>query len=372
MKKIVITILLLAIIFTACKSDKEKVNTVAKAIPVKTAKVETKEISIPIHSSGKITSQKEVKLSFKTGGIVKHLFVEEGEAVKRGQVLAKLDLGEIQAKVNQAKAGYNKAKRDFQRVEALYKDSVVTLEQFQNVTTAMDVAKSNVEIAEFNLKHSQIIAPNNGKILKRFAEENELVGPGTPIIILGTSDNNWIMRVGLTDKDISKIKMSDKAKIKIDAFQNKIFDAKVTEIASAANPYTGTFEIELTITKTNSKLISGMIADVEIFPMRNGMKKIIPVSALIEANGSEGSVFIPIENNSKTKKVNIKISGMINNSVVVQNGLENVDEVITDGVEYLTDGEKIKILENGKGRQEAGNRRQETGSRKQEIGGEND
>ena len=359
MKKVVVTILLFAIIFTACKNDKEEVSTAVKAIPVKTVKVETKEISIPIHTSGKISSQKESKLSFKTGGIVEHLFVEEGESVKHGQILAKLDLGEIQAKVNQAKAGYAKAERDFNRVEALYKDSVVTLEQLQNVTTALDVAKSNLEIAKFNLKHSQIIAPNNGQILKRFVEENELVGPGTPIIILGTSDNNWIMRVGLTDKDISKIKMNDKAKIEIDAFQNKIFDAKVTEIASAANPYTGTFEVELTITKTNSKLISGMIADAEIFPKGKGMKKIIPVSALIEADGSEGSVFIPTENNTIAKKVNIKLSGIVNSSVIVKNGLENVDEVITDGVEYLTDGEKIK-------RTETGNRKTKTRNRKQE------
>ncbi|MEE9431399.1 MAG: efflux RND transporter periplasmic adaptor subunit [Melioribacteraceae bacterium] len=353
MKKLVL-IISLVIIATACKNDEEK-QEVEKAIPVRIAKVESKEISIPIHSSGKLSSQSESKLSFKTGGIVQQIFVEEGQTVRKGQVLASLDLGEIQAKVNQAKAGYSKAERDFQRVEALYKDSVVTLEQLQNVTTGLDVAKSNMEIADFNLNYSKITAPSNGKILKRFVEENELVGPGTPIIIFGSTGGSWILRVGVTDLDVAKIQIRNNARVRIDALPNESFDATVSEVASAANPYNGTYEIELTIKTKSRKLISGMVANTKIFPIAKGEEKVIPIEALVNADGQKGSVFIPTENNTIAKKVNIEIGGIVNNNVIVKKGLDNVSEVITDGVEYLVDGEKIKRMETGNRKPEEGN-----------------
>jgi RND family efflux transporter MFP subunit len=317
--------------------------------------VESKEISVPIHSSGKLSSQSESKLSFKTGGIVQRIFIEEGQTVRKGQVLASLDLGEIQAKVNQAKAGFTKAERDFQRVEALYKDSVVTLEQLQNVTTGLDVAKSNMEIADFNLNYSKIIAPSNGKILKRFVEENELVGPGTPIIIFGTTGSTWIMRVGVTDKNVAMVELGNTGEVNIDALPNESFDAIVSEVASAANPYNGTYEIELTIKTNSKKLISGMVASVKIFPKSKGDKIVIPIEALVNADGQKGSVFIPIENNTIAKKINIKIGGIVNDQVIVNEGLDNVSEVIVDGVEYLTDGERIKRTETGNRRLEKGN-----------------
>ena len=343
MRKLIVFISLVAITFTACKKEVEN-NKAEKSIPVKIANVENKKISIPIHSTGKLSSQTESKLAFKTGGIVRKIFVEEGQSVSKGEVLAKLDLVEIQAKVNQAKAGYAKAERDLKRVEALYKDSVVTLEQLQNVNTAYNVAKSNLEIANFNLTHSQIVAPTNGKILKRFAEENELVAPGTPIFIFGSSGNSWIMKISVTDKDISKIKYGDKAKVTIDVFPEKPFDAKVTEIASAANPYNGTYEVELTITTKSKRIISGMIATAEIFPDGIMESKVIPISALVNADGKSGSVFIPTKNNTIAKRINIKIIGIVGDDVIVNKGLSNIKEVITDGVEYLTDGERIKVI----------------------------
>jgi len=354
MKKIIVIFSLLLIVLTSCNSKEEKTE-IEKSIPVRIVKVESKEISIPIHSSGKLSSQSESKLSFITGGIVKQLFVDEGQSIKKGQILAKLELNEIQAKVNKAQAGYHKAERDLQRIEALYKDSVVTLEQLQNVRTGLNVAKSNMEIANFNLAHSQIIAPSNGKVLKRFVEENELVGPGAPIFVFGSTSNSWIIRVGLTDKDVVKIKYNNKAKIKIDALPNQSFNALVTEIASAANPYNGTYEVELTIKSDSKYLLSGLVAYAEIFPASLGKAMTIPVEALVNADNQKGSVFVPIENYTRAKKINIEIAGIVNDDVIVKKGLDNVEEVITDGVEYLTDGEKIKRVEKGERKPEEGN-----------------
>jgi RND family efflux transporter MFP subunit len=172
MKNIIKTlsaIIIIALIFNACK-EQVKEEKIAEKVKVRTTKVIEKEMSIPVHCSGKLASKEESKMSFKTGGIISGIFVDEGQRVKKGQVLAKLNLSEIQAQVNQARLGLDKAERDFRRTNNLYNDSVVTLEQLQNATTALDIAKSNVEIAEFNLQFSTIKANSNGTILKRIAE----------------------------------------------------------------------------------------------------------------------------------------------------------------------------------------------------------
>ncbi|MCK5823732.1 MAG: efflux RND transporter periplasmic adaptor subunit, partial [Bacteroidales bacterium] len=263
MKKIIKTlswIIVIALFFSACTEQvKEEEKNIDK-VKIRTTKVIEKEISIPVHCSGKLASKTESKLSFKTGGIISAIFVDEGRKVKKGQVLAKLNLSEIQAQVNQAKLGLNKAERDFKRANNLYIDSVATLEQLQNATTALDIAKSNVKIAEFNLQYSTIKAPLNGKILKRVAEENEIIGTGNPVFLFGSTENDWVVRVNITDKDIFSLNFKDKAEVKFDAYPDIIFTAIVTEIGNSADPYTGTYEVELTLKPTNTKFASGLIA----------------------------------------------------------------------------------------------------------------
>ena len=88
--------------------------------------------------------------------------------------MAQLDLSEIEAHSDQARAAFEKAGRDLARVKKLYDDNVTTLEQLQNATTAFEIASSQVRVAEFNLHHSSIFAPVNGKILKRFVNNTNL------------------------------------------------------------------------------------------------------------------------------------------------------------------------------------------------------
>ena len=346
MKNIIKTlsaIIIIVLFFNACKEQVAE-EKIAEKIKVRTTKVIEKEMSIPVHCSGKLSSKTELKLSFKTGGIISSIFVDEGRKVKKGQVLAKLNLSEIQAQVNQARLGLDKAERDFRRANNLYKDSVATLEQLQNVTTALNIAKSNVKIAEFNLQYSTIKAPSNGKILKRIAEENEIVGPGNPVFLFGSTDNDWIARVNITDKDIFSLKLNDKAGIQFDAYPDKIFHATVTEIGNSADPYTGTYEVELTLKRTDTKFASGLIASVDIYPSKKEKFKIVSVNALIEGNETEGYIYQVI-NKSKVKKLKIKIYKISDNNLFIKSGVEPGAEIITEGVSYVNGKSEVNVQE---------------------------
>lgn len=106
----------------AANASKDAATTVNsdESIPVRTALVQQKTVALPIHASGILTSSAEQRLSFKIGGIIRKIYVDEGDVVRPGQLLAVLDKTEIDAQVNQAQQGLMKAERDLGRVEGLY------------------------------------------------------------------------------------------------------------------------------------------------------------------------------------------------------------------------------------------------------------
>ena len=343
-KYILIPALLMIIVSCETRSKKEG-DVRENLIKVKAVKVMEKDIVFPIHSSGKLSAKTEQKLSFKTGGIINKIYVDDGQSVRKGQLLAELNLSEIKARVNLAEQALGKAERDFNRARSLFKDSVVTLEQLQNAETALEVAKSNLEIARFNLKYSIIAAPSQGKILKRLMEENEVAGSGTPVILFASTDDHWVVRINLTDKDIINISSGDSAIIKFDAYQDTDFKATVTEIGRAADPYTGTYEVELTVRPVkDKKLISGFIAKVDIYSGHLTQKYLsVPIDALTDYNEESGYVY-EIKDSIVIRR-KIEFIKILNDEVLITYGLMPGTKLVTEGINYLNDSTKVIIVD---------------------------
>ncbi|MFQ5605118.1 MAG: efflux RND transporter periplasmic adaptor subunit [bacterium] len=315
-----------------------------RKIPVKTEIVTSGLFSKPIHTSGKIFSTAEIKLSFKIPGIVEKLFTDEGTSVQKGDLLAQLNLAEVEARLAQAQSGFEKARRDFQRVQKLFTDSVATLEQLQDAETGVKVARSNLDIAQFNRRHALITAPTVGKILRRFVEANELIPAGAPVFLFGSSEKEWLVRVAVTDRDILKLQLGDSAKVAVDAYPEVIFSAYITELGEAANPLNGTYEVELTIDSAGLRLVSGFVARVDIFPSKKYSYRFIPVEAVVEADGDDAFVYQLDPSKELAKRVPIKIGFILNDRVAVVAGLEKVVEVVTEGAPYLSDGSRILVV----------------------------
>jgi len=339
---ILTTGMILLLLIPGCQ-EKETAKLPEQKIMVKTAAVIQQEFSFPIAASGVLTSPIEMKLSFKTGGIIDQILADEGQYFKMGQLLASLQQSEIEARVQQARSGYEKALRDFQRVSSLYQDSVATLEQKQDAETGLTVARSNLEIAEYNLIHSSITAPTNGRILKRLAERNELVDTGRPIFIFGSTEGAWRVRTGIPDRDIVKVNYGDSAKINFDAYPDQDFMAVVSEIAQTADPYSGTYEVELMLLPHDKKLIFGFVADIQIFPRVKESYYLIPMEALTEADGRRGTIFYIQSPENIARRSWVDIYRILDGKVAISKGLENIPEVISEGSPYLKDGSPIEI-----------------------------
>jgi multidrug efflux system membrane fusion protein len=337
--------LLTYILLAAGCGKEDSASATVKQIPVKTAPVIKTTVSFPVHTSGILSSPREMKLSFKIGGIIKSITVEEGDRVRQGQLLAELDKSEIEARLQTAQSAWEKAQRDFRRVENLYQDSVATLEQKQDAETGLKVAKSNLDIAEYNFRHSSIRAPSYGQIIKQMAEINELAESGHPIFLFASTEGAWIVRVGIPDREVVRIRQGDSARVIFDAYPSETFGATITEIGQAADPYTGTYEVELTLLPHKRTLIFGFVADVIILP--SGKEDIfqIPIEALVEADGSSGTVFTINPQTGTAQKISVELNRILSDYVAVSHGLEGIQQVVTQGSPYLTEGAQIKIIE---------------------------
>ncbi len=343
--KTISSILIAGIVMILIQCTHEPASTyIEEAVCVKVEKLTETQAAVPIHCSGMLSSRRLIKMSFKTGGIISSLSVEAGTRVKKGQPLASLEMTEIASQVDQAQLALEKAERDLLRVKNLYRDTVATLEQLQDATSAFEVARRNVNIAEFNKQYSRIKAPADGIVIATLAEEHELVGAGTPVVVFSESGSEeWVIKAALSDKDIVKVRKGDKAVAVFDAYPGKSFEACVSQLTETADPYTGTFEVELTVDPNNEKMINGLIAVVNIQAQNKQLVTLVPPEALIEAGGSQGYVYVLEQADTTAKKVQVTIAYLDNHYAAVHEPVNKMGLVITEGAAYLENGSKVSL-----------------------------
>jgi len=313
-------------------------------VQVKIAPVSPGKSQMAIRTSGIVAASEEQRLSFKIGGILQGVYVEEGQYVKKGQLLAQLDPREINAQVRQAEAAVAKTERDLTRVESLYADSVATFEQVQDLQTALTVNQSNLEIAKFNQEHSKIYATASGKVLKKLGERGEVVGPGNPILMLTVENKAQVIRVGLADVDVVKVRPGDRAEVIFEAYPGETFEATVSEIAAGSDARTGTYEVELRLLPHTSLLKNGFVAKVSLQPRGNDAQAVLPMDAVVEADAESVTFYAPAEGDSTVQKIRVSPYTLGDSFVMVPAAKVNqVAHIIVDGARYLNTDSRITI-----------------------------
>ncbi len=340
MKKLSV-LLMVFIFFHGCKPAPgvEQQDTDPPTVKVTVAAM--KDFQDRISASGILMTRKEMKLSFKTGGIIKSIGVKEGDVVREGEVLAALDLSEINAKVRQAKVARDKAYRDLVRAKNLYNDSVVTLETYQNARSAYELARAQDQIAEFNLKYSYIKAPANGKVLKILVERSEMIAPGYPAILFASTDNDWVVRISLADRDIVRMEPGDSAVVTMDAFPGKKFNAEVSELAALSDPVTGTYSADILVKDVMTGFRTGYIARTIIYPDSLRKSLWLPFGALMDMRNDTGYVFVVSDNVAETRRI---VTGpFYQEGMLIREGILEGDTVVISGMNNIADGDTVHI-----------------------------
>ncbi len=313
--------------------------------PVRIAAATRGPAAPSIRTNGLLANKDEIRLAFKVGGVIRKLAVSEGDRVRKGQRLAEIEQTEINAQVEQARQAHEKAKRDATRGERLYEDKVISLEQLQDLRTQAAMAEAALNSAEFNWNYAAIVAPHDGTVLRRLAEERELVSAGTPVLVLGAQDQGFIVRTGLADREIVQVRLGDAAQVRLDALPDATLNGKVTEVASAADAASGMFRIEVTLDRTDLPLKSGLVAKLTIVPSSAsaGTRVYVPIGAIVEGDGHRARLFVLDRDHARRRDV--EVAFIEGENVALTSGVEAGEQVITDGSQYLEDGEQVAIAE---------------------------
>ncbi|PID29990.1 MAG: efflux transporter periplasmic adaptor subunit [Candidatus Cloacimonadota bacterium] len=332
-KMIILTILSLSIFAHA----EERVKVYAE-------KVKLISYNENLESSGTIFANKEANLGAAIPGRIEKINIEEGEFVKKGELIAQLsDETLIMQGIE-----YKTLQKDFERSKRLFKKGSLPEQKFDHVKAKYEASKERYNLIK---KNTEIRAPFSGIVVEHMLNEGEtflLINPG---LIPGYSHANGIVRlmqlspiktvIEINEKDIERVKEGFSATIDLDAYKNQVFTGKVSRIYDMLNPATHTIKVEILIKNEDRKLKPGMFGHVTLeLDEKEGM--FIPSNSIIHQSGTGQYYVYKLENNI-AKRVDIKKISTKDDLTCIT-GLNKGDIVVTGGKYKIKDGTKVEVI----------------------------
>lgn len=312
-------------------------------IPVRIAASEQSSRAIPLRVTATLHRKSEAELAFKVGGIVESVSVRVGDRVRAGQVLATLRLDEIDAQLTLAHAAQAKARRDYERAQALQAEKVATVENLQDARTALESADAQVRIAEFNRQFSVITAPEDGRILRRTIEPNELVAPGRGVLGFAADREGWIARAGLPDGPARVLRTGDAASLIDPATGLETFSGVVTQLGEAVDPATRTLPVEVQLTDNPEGYRSGSVIVLQLQPGAVAPRATVPASALVEGAGRRAFLFVVKADGVSVERREVTVEALWRGKAYLTASWPEAPRVVVEGAEYLREGALVSI-----------------------------
>lgn len=310
------------------------------AVLVRVAPVTPGPIERPIRAAGILAAKSEWDLAFKVGGVVARVLAREGDRVHAGQLLAELDPTELAAGVAQAREAVAKARRDAARVAQLAAAESAPRVAADDARTAVALAEATLAAAEWNLRQARLLAPDDGWVDRRAAEPGEVAAPGRPVFHLSGRGRGHVVRAALAERDVVGLAPGAPATVVLDSRPGVELAGRVSEIAHAAARGTGTWQVEIAVTPGGAPLLAGLTAKVRI-PRAVPAAGAVPLAAVVGGDGARGAVFAI--DGGRARRVPVAIAFLDGERAVLSGGVEHVAAVVTDGVDRLTDGARVRV-----------------------------
>jgi len=326
----------LALFLAGCTSNADTdVEATDPAVPVVTQALAEVAIAQPMRGVGRVRAATELPLSFPFGGIVERVHVRGGEKVEARQVLATLDGRATRAQLAAARSALAKAERDQVRAQAL-EGAGTAPREIEDAKTGVEVARANVEAAEFQATHSSLIAPDDGIVLDVPAEQGETVGAGTPVVYFAAADG-WEVPVVLSSAEGMLVAVGTRAQVSVQGVAEPL-PGTVVEKAGGAGPLGG-WEVKVALDPEAAGLAAGLVADVTITPEPKPTM-VVPLEALAQADGDEAFIYVVAD--GAADRVPVRIAWFDGDTVALREGPPLGSEVIVKGVPFVHDGVRVR------------------------------
>jgi len=364
MKKLIVTkgLVMFAIFgfLCACKGDKKAGSAqteAASATPVKVLKIARQRISEKLTYTGTLEPWQKINLTPDVGGKVAKIYVEEGQFVEKGQVLAELDTESVRLQLKQAEAGlavaqanYQNAAKNKERMDRLSKEKAVSDQQVEQVRLGYEAASAQLEQAQAGLnlaRHyldvSIMKAPWSGVVASKNAQVGDVINP----MMGGFSPASGVLTlmdfsrvkvvVDVSESDIVRIKKGQNAFIKVPTSEGRIFQASVTLVNMTADALAKKFRVEVTTDNPGLVLRPGTFGDVAFEVNAREGVLVVPQKAIID------NKYVFLAQGTKAVKKEVTLGLQNADMVEITSGIQEGDVVIVEGNYGLEDGSPIAV-----------------------------
>lgn len=331
----------------ACNSKKTEQQE-SKTIPVKVLEISTSEMANVKNYVGTVEESTAISLSFSQMGTVEEIFVQEGQSVQKGQLLATLNNATAENLYQGALAKLHQAQDAYDRLMKVHENGSLPDIKFVEVETGLQQAKSMAAVTKKNMDDCKLYAPQNGVISKREIEAGMNVMPSMQAFKLVTIETVFI-KISVPENEIGNITKGKTANIAVAALDNAVFTGKITMKGVSANAMSHTYEAKIEIKNPQSQLMPGMICKVELLSATSKTEhaqssEIVVPNRCIQIL-ADGKRYVWLANDGVAQRQFVEIGDLTNNGIVITEGLSTGDQLITEGFLKISEGTKISIKE---------------------------
>ncbi len=333
-----------ATVAAGCSNGKAKEKDASAAdtsVPVEVQPLKRAPMVAVYSGTAPIEAHDEAEVVAKVGGEVRQIFVEEGDAVSAGQVLARLDGDRLRLALAQTEANLRKLERDYNRQQELSQKGLVAKGTAENAKFDLDALRASYESAKLELSYTEIRAPIAGVVSARHIKVGNTIKPNDPTFRV-TNLDPLVAYVHVPEKEFRKIAPRQPADVIVDALGSEHFTGTIARISPTVDPQTGTFRAEVEVPDPTRRLKPGMFARVNIVYERRENALQLPRNAILDADG-EQSVFVVSNGKAEQRRIQ---TGLANNGwVEVLQGLKGDERVVVVGQAGLKTGTVVKVVD---------------------------
>lgn len=340
-------LLLACLLLAACQqggenneeSDSKEEEVVA--IPVEISSSTRGDIYATYTGTAPVEAFADASVIAKVGGEVRKIFVEEGDEVKAGQILARLDGDRLRLEQTQTEANLRKLQRDYQRNLDLNERGLISEGDFEKIRYEMEALEATNNLAKLQLSYADIRTPIDGVISERFIKVGNTLEIETTAFQV-TSMEPLVAYLHAPEREFRRIAPGKDAVLVIDALGGTAFPAKVARVSPIVDPETGTFKITIEVSDHTKRLKPGMFARITIVHDLHANALQVPRSVLIDEIGTT-LIFVVEDGIAHRREVQTGFSS--NGRVEITQGLLDKDKFVTVGQSGLKDGAKVSIID---------------------------
>ncbi|MBP2832606.1 efflux RND transporter periplasmic adaptor subunit [Aquimarina sp. U1-2] len=324
-----------------------KLDTVQKLPLVTTIVAKDTLFNHYLELQGNVETKQNIVLYPEMSGILTKVYVDEGQKVSKGQVLARIDDGGLSQQLSQIEVQAQLAKTTFDRQQRLWKQKIGSEIQYLEAKTNYEAQKNAVDQIKRQLAKTTINAPFSGVIDDVITEQGSVVSAGQNQIIRIVNLSNMYIETEVPERYLGSITKGKDVEVYFPVL-NKTINTKVRQVGNYINPNNRSFMVEIGIPSKDGSVKPNLTAKVKINDYTSENAILIPQSIISE--NAEGDQYIYVtsgvdaKNIAEAKKVIITTGKTQGDLIEITNGITNGDAIISEGARSVKDGQKVKIL----------------------------